>query len=206
MSQSLKKTCGGDSMKKQKRPGWPNFMFPSPVVLVSCLDEEQGRANIITLAWASNLIIIPPTIGVGINRQRHSYQLIKSTKEFVVNIPSTRYLYETDFCGMVSGKEVDKFLATKFTAEPATKVKPPLIKECPVNIECRVYELIESESRSHGIFLGEILMMHVDEEILTLQETIDYSKADPILYLVGEYWSLGKKLGVHGLSKGKTRN
>jgi flavin reductase (DIM6/NTAB) family NADH-FMN oxidoreductase RutF len=191
-------------MKIQKEPGWPNFLFPSPVVLVTCLDEEKGGANIITLAWVSNFSLNPPTIGVGIGTERYSYKLIDESLEFVVNIPSKQHLHESDFCGVVSGKKVDKFSATKFTVVPATKVRAPLIKECPVNFECRVSEI--SDSGSHGIFLGKILVMHVDEEILTPQGNIDYQKVDPILYLNGEYWSIGEKLGAHGISKGKPRD
>ncbi len=190
-------------MKIQKQPGWPNFLFPSPVVLVTCLDEEKGGANIITLAWASNFSLNPPTIGIGVNTGRYSYKLIEKTGEFVVNIPSKEHLHESDFCGVTSGKKINKFSATKFTIEPAKKVKTPLIKECPVNIECKVSKIIDNGS--HGIFIGEILLMHIDEEIQTLQGTIDYSKADPILYLNGDYWSIGEEIGKHGLSKGKLR-
>ncbi len=191
-------------MKTQKEPVWPNLLFPSPVVLVTCLDEEKGGANIITLAWASNFSLNPPTIGIGVGTARYSYRLIDKSLEFVVNIPSKKHLHETDLCGVVSGKKVDKFSATKFTAVPATKVRAPLIKECPVSFECRVSEI--SDSGSHGIFLGEILVMHVDEEILTPQGNIDYQKVDPILYLNGEYWSMGERLGTHGVSEGKPRD
>ena len=192
-------------MKTQKEPVWPNFLFPSPVVLVTCLDEEKGGANIITLAWASNFSLNPPTIGIGVGTERYSYKLIEKTGEFVVNIPSKKHLHESDFCGVTSGKKIDKFSATKFTMVPATKLKlkTPLIKECPVNIECKVSQIVDSGS--HGIFIGEILLMHVDEEIQTSDGNIDYSKADPILYLNGDYWSIGEEIGTHGISKGKPR-
>ncbi|MHA2062546.1 MAG: flavin reductase family protein [Candidatus Sifarchaeia archaeon] len=104
---------------------------------------------------------------------------------------------------MTSGKKVDKFSATKFTTVPATKVKTPLIKECSVNFECRLSQIIDSGS--HGIFIGEILLMHFDEEIQTSKGNIDYSKVDPILYLNGDYWSVGEEIGKHGISKGKPR-
>lgn len=191
-------------MKTQKAPVWPNLLFPSPVILVTCIDEEKGGANIITLAWASNFSLNPPTIGIGVNTGRYSYKLIEKSGEFVVNIPSTKLLHESDFCGVTSGKRVDKFTLTEFTTVPAIKIKTPLIKECPVNIECKVSQIIDSGS--HGIIIGEILLMHVDEEIQTSQGNIDYYKADPILYLNGDYWSIGEEIGKHGLSKGKPKS
>ena len=190
-------------MKIQKEPGWPNFLFSTPVVLVTCLDEEKGGSNIITLAWVSNFSLNPPTIGLGINTGRYSYPLIEKSSEFVVNIPSREYLHESDFCGVTSGKKVDKFSATKFNTVPAVKIKTPLIKECPVNFECRLSQIIDSGS--HGIFIGEILLMHFDEEIQTSKGNIDYSKVDPILYLNGDYWNIGEEIGKHGISKGKPR-
>lgn len=138
-------------------------------------------------------------MGVGIRPHRHSYRLIEDSKEFVVNIPTTEIPGETDFCGTVSGKGVDRFSATSLTPEPAGKVRPPLIRECPVNIECTVREKIPLGV--HHLFLGEIVRVHVDQDILDEKGGIDFTKVSPFVYNQGEYWSLHKRIGVHGFSK-----
>ena len=184
------------SMKVKKAPR--TALFPCPVVLVTSVGSE-GKPNIITLAWAGIVCSDPPTIGVGIRPHRHSFRLIEESGEFVVNIPTTRILEQTDFCGVVSGKDVDKFSATGLTPEPAERVKPPLIRECPVNIECTVKKKIPLGV--HHLFLGEVVSVHVDEEILDEDGRIDFTKVSPFVYNQGEYWSLHQKIGVHGFTK-----
>ena len=147
-------------MKVQKSPY--SALFPCPVVLVTCVDSE-GKPNIITLAWAGTVCSDPPTIGLGIRPHRYSYGLIDGSGEFVVNIPTKNILREMDFCGMVSGREVDKFSATGLTSEPAERVKPPLISECPVNLECVLRKRIPLGV--HHLFLGEVVSVHVDQKI-----------------------------------------
>ncbi len=183
-------------MKVKKSP-WA-ALFPCPVVLVTCVDSK-GEPNIITLAWAGTVCSKPPMLGLGIRPHRYSYGLIERSGEFVVNIPTKDILKETDFCGTVSGKNVDKFSQTGLTPEPAEKVKPPLIKECPVNIECLVKKKIPLGV--HHLFLGEIVYVHVDQEILDAKGRIDFNRASPFVYNQGEYWSLNKKIGVYGFSK-----
>lgn len=183
-------------MKVKKSP-WA-ALFPCPVVLVTCVDSK-GEPNIITLAWAGTVCSKPPMLGLGIRPHRYSYGLIERSGEFVVNIPTKDILKETDFCGTVSGKNVDKFSQTGLTPEPAEKVEPPLIKECPVNIECLVKKKIPLGV--HHLFLGEIVYVHVDQEILDAKGRIDFNRASPFVYNQGEYWSLNKKIGVYGLSK-----
>ncbi len=173
-------------------------MFPCPVVLVSCVDSS-GKPNIITLAWAGTVCSDPPTLGLGIRPHRYSYKLIEDSGEFVVNIPSKNILKETDFCGMVSGRDVDKFSETGLTPQSAEKVKPPLIQECPVNIECIVKEKILLGV--HHLFLGEVVCVHVDQDILDDRERIDFTKVDPFVYNEDEYWSLHQKIGEYGFSK-----
>jgi flavin reductase (DIM6/NTAB) family NADH-FMN oxidoreductase RutF len=184
------------SMKVLKNP-WA-ALFPCPVVLVTCVDMD-GKPNIITLAWAGVICSEPPILGVGIRPYRHSYGIIDASREFVVNIPTVNILKETDLCGMISGKDVDKFSETGFTAEPAEKVKPPLIRECPVNIECIVK--IKIPLGVHHLFLGEVVCVHVDQDILDENGRIDFSKLSPFVFNQGEYWSLRQKIGVHGFSK-----
>ena len=183
-------------MKVKKSPG--TALFPCPVVLVTSIGSE-GKPNIITLAWAGIVCSDPPTIGIGVRPHRHSYGLIEESGEFVVNIPTTGILEQTDFCGAVSGKDVDKFSATGLTPEPAEKVRPPLIRECPVNIECVVKKRIPLGV--HHLFLGEVVCVHIDEEILDGEGKIDFPRVSPFVYNQGEYWSLHQKIGVHGFTK-----
>jgi flavin reductase (DIM6/NTAB) family NADH-FMN oxidoreductase RutF len=120
-------------------------------------------------------------------------------KEFVVNIPSKKQLLETDYCGITSGKNENKFSKTKFNPEKADKVNAPLISECPVNIECILKNIIALGT--HDLFLGEAVQIHIDEEILDKKGKINFTKADPFVYNVGEYWSINKKIGTYGFSK-----
>ncbi len=173
-------------------------LFPCPVVLVTCVDST-GAPNIITLAWAGTICSEPPMVGVSIRPTRYSYQLIKDTKEFVVNIPPTQFIHETDYCGVASGKDVNKFNETKFTPEKAKKVNVPMIQECPVNLECVLKDTIPLGA--HDLFLGEVVQVHIDEKVLNEKGTIDFTKADPFVFNVGEYWSLNKKIGTYGFSK-----
>jgi flavin reductase (DIM6/NTAB) family NADH-FMN oxidoreductase RutF len=183
-------------MKIKKKPF--TALFPCPVVLVTCVDST-GEPNIITLAWVGTVCSEPPTIALGIRPTRYSHKLIKNTKEFVVNIPTSEILKETDYCGVTSGREIDKFLETKLTQDPADKVRSPLICECPVNIECKLKDRIPLGA--HDLFLGEIVQVHIDQQILDEKGNIDFTKADPFTYNQGEYWSLNKKLGSYGFSK-----
>lgn len=183
-------------MKVDKSP-WA-ALFPCPVVLVTCVDFE-GKPNIITLAWAGIVCSDPPTLSLGIRPYRYSYKLIEDAGEFVVNIPTVDILKETDYCGMVSGKNVDKFSETGLTPEPAEKIKPPLIRECPVNIECILRKKIPLGV--HDLFLGEIVSVHLDQNALNEHEKLDFNKIAPFVYNQGEYWSLKKKIGTYGFTK-----
>jgi len=178
-------------MKVDKVPS--TLFYPCPVVLVTCVDDE-GRPNIITLAWVGVACSDPPTISFGIRSNRYSYRLIERSGEFVVNMPTLSILKETDYCGRVSGRDHDKFEETKLTPEPASKVKAPLIKECPVNLECVLQQIVELGS--HSLFLGRVVALHVEQSLLDANGHIDYSKAQPFVYNQGEYWDLGKKMEV----------
>jgi flavin reductase (DIM6/NTAB) family NADH-FMN oxidoreductase RutF len=185
-------------MKVTKSPR--TALFPCPVVLVTCVDAE-GKPNIITLAWAGVACSNPPILGIGIRPSRYSYRLIEQSGEFAVNIPTTEYVKETDFCGSSSGEIVDKFSETGLTPEPSERIKPPIIKECPVNIECFVKNRIQLGS--HHLFLGEVVGVHIDEEILDEKGRIDFDKVTPFVFNNGEYWRLKGKIGEIGLSKKK---
>ena len=183
-------------MKIKKNP-W-TALFPCPVVLVTCVDSKL-KPNIITLAWTGTVCSEPPIIALGIRPTRYSYKLIKYQKEFVVNIPTAKILKQSDYCGVTSGKTVNKFSETKLNQEKAIKVKAPLIRECPVNMECILKDV--SPLGVHDIFLGEIVQVHVDEDILDDKGNIDCAKSNPFVFNQGEYWSIHQKLGTYGYSK-----
>lgn len=174
-------------------------LYPVPVVLVTCGTGDQ--ANIITLAWVGTVCSDPPMVGISVRPGRHSHALIKETGEFVLNIPTSDMLEIADYCGQVSGRHVDKWTATGLTPEPASTVKPPLIAQCPVNLECKLVQTIELGV--HHLFIGEILAVQVDQEILDEKGHINYQKAKPFAYLGGNYWGLGELLGLYGFSKRK---
>lgn len=173
-------------------------LFPLPVVLVTCVDKT-GRPNIITLAWAGMVCSEPPMLSISIRPGRYSYALIKENREFVVNIPTSDIMRQTDICGTVSGKNTDKFTLTKLTPEKGKIVKPPLIKECPVSLECKVKDSILLGT--HEVFIGEILAVHIDESVATPSGGIDYNKAKPFTFNRSEYWSLKDKIGFYGCTK-----
>ena len=177
-------------------------LLVTPVVLVTCQDEKE-RPNIITLAWVGVANSDPPMISIAIRPQRHSYRIIKRTGEFVANLPTTAILKEMDFCGVVSGSKLDKFSTTQLTPMAAEKVKAPLIKECPVNLECRVKQVIPLGS--HDLFLGEVVAAHMDIEIQDEKGRIDISRGKLFAFCAGatEYWSLGERIGRYGFTKGK---
>jgi len=173
-------------------------LFPCPVVMVSCIGLS-GKPNIITLAWVGTVCSNPPMVGIGINPKRYSFRLIEETGEFVVNIPTKSIVKEVDFCGTVSGREVDKFTETRLTPYPSIKVRPPLIQECPINMECVLRNRILLGS--HQLFIGEVILVHADENILDERGDINNTKIVPIAYNRREYWNLGERIGVHGFSK-----
>lgn len=176
------------------------WLYPVPPVLVSC--QAEGQPNIITLAWTGVACSNPVIIGVGIRPERYSYDIIKRSGEFVVNLPKASQMEQVDLCGTISGREEDKFLRCGFTPTPGSKVQAPLIAQCPVNLECRVREVLPLGS--HHLFLGEVLLVHYDEELLA-EGRVDLGPADPLAYAFGRYYRLGEVLGKYGTSLGKQR-
>ena len=172
-------------------------LYPVPVVLVTCVNE-QGKPNIITLAWVGTVASKPPQAAVAIRPSRYSHAVISQTGEFAINIPTEDLLPALDQCGHVSGVRTDKLAQTGLTPEPASQIQAPLIAECPVNLECKLTQTIPLGS--HDLFMGEIVAVHVDEELLDERGTIDYSKAKAVAYLGNEYWSLGECLRTSGFT------
>jgi flavin reductase (DIM6/NTAB) family NADH-FMN oxidoreductase RutF len=188
-------------MERKSLPPTP-MLFPTPVVLVTCVDEA-GKPNIITLAWVGVVNSEPPMIGISIRPGRYSHACVKRTKEFVVNLPSAEMVRKVDACGMLSGKKTNKFASMGWKPRPGQKVKPPLIEACSVQMECEVKEVMSLGS--HDLFLGQIVALHVKEEVQKEQGRIDITRALPMVYCPGarEYWNLGKCIGHYGFTKGK---
>jgi flavin reductase (DIM6/NTAB) family NADH-FMN oxidoreductase RutF len=173
------------------------ILNPVPAVMVTCVDQE-GKPNIITLAWAGTINSEPPMLSISVRKQRYSYNLIREKEQFVVNLTTRRLAFATDYCGVKSGRDIDKFEVMKLTPEKASKVDVPLIAESPVNIECRVKNVMELGS--HDLFLAEIVAVNVDEALLDEKGKLCLERADLICFSHGEYWSLGKALGHFGFS------
>jgi flavin reductase (DIM6/NTAB) family NADH-FMN oxidoreductase RutF len=178
------------------------MLLPVPVVLVTCVDQN-GKPNIITVAWAGVVNSEPPMIGISIRPNRYSHACVKNAKEFVVNLPTEEMVRKVDACGVLSGKDTDKFSAMGWTPIPAEKVKAPLIEDCFIQLECQVKEVLSLGS--HDLFIGEVIALHVKEEVQNEKGRIDIAKALPITFCPGanEYWTLGKSIGHYGFTKGK---
>jgi len=185
-------------MKKRSiKPFRP--VHPSPAALITSVSED-GRPNIITLGEVFNISTRAPVIlGIAIAKARYSHELISATRQYVVNLPTSNMVEIVDRCGIVSGRKVDKFAKFRLTPVPAEKVRPPLIAECPINIECRVLEI--QEVGDHDLFLGEVVVEHVVEEALDEHGRILVDTLDPLCYMHSEYWSCGRRLGRHGFSR-----
>ena len=186
--------------KIEWKPG--NMLHPLPVVMVTVADEA-GKDNIITVAWAGTVCTNPPMVSISVRPERHSYAMLCETKEFVINLTTEKLVRATDYCGVKSGREVDKFKETGLTRERASHVGAPMIKESPVCIECRVREI--KELGSHSTFVADVLAVHVDDKYMDEKGKFDLALANPIVYSHGEYYGLGKKLGTFGYSIRKQR-
>ncbi len=181
--------------KQLWKPG--NMLYPLPVVMVSVADKE-GRNNIITIAWAGTICSNPPMVSISVRPERYSYNILKETGEFVMNLTTKDLTYATDYCGVKSGRDVDKFKEMGLTALPGKEVKAPLIAESPVNIECKVTQVIPLGS--HDMFLAEVVAVHVDEKYMDEKGKFHLDKAEPIAYSHGDYLATGELLGTFGYS------
>lgn len=181
--------------KEVWKPG--NMLYPLPVVMVSVADNG-GNNNIITIAWAGTICSNPPMVSISVRPERHSYQMIKETGEFVINLTTKDLVYATDYCGVKSGRDVDKFKEMNLTPIPGDKVKAPLIAESPVNLECKVTEVIPLGS--HDMFLAEVVSVHVDDKYMDEKGKFHLEQAEPIVYSHGAYLETGKQLGTFGYS------
>lgn len=183
--------------------GKTDIFFPVPAALIVGAFKDQ--VDVATIAWIGMVSSTPPTIGVSFDKSRYSLSLIKKSGYFTVNIPSADYYKETDYCGIVSGKNKDKASDAGFTYFKDTKTNTPIIKECPFNLECKVVK--EIEIGSYIMLLGEIVETYIDEDKAIIQSgktKIDIEKVNPLVYCatIREYWNLGKKVG-NAFSSGK---
>jgi len=189
--------------KKEWKPG--TFIYPIPAVMVTSGNME--KSNIITVAWTGIINTNPAMCYISIRPERYSYNLIKESGEFVINLTNEKLAYATDWCGVKSGAKFDKFKEMHLTKEEANFIKAPLIKESPVSIECKVIE--EKDFGSHTMFTAEVLSIDADEKYIDEKGAFDISKCDLIAYANGGYYTLGKKVGKFGFSvkkKGKNKS
>ena len=179
------------SDKIQRTPIRP--ISPTPAGLIVSIDAK-GKPNIIALGEIFNLSVMSPVlIGIAIRDTRYSWELIKKQKEFTINLPPATLLNTVIGCGSCSGRDVDKFARFNLTAVPSKKVKPPIIAECPVNLECKFIE--SHRTGDHDLFIGEVVLEHVDEDKVDANGERDESKMDPLIWLGKGFYNIGEKIG-----------
>lgn len=181
------------------KPG--TFLYPIPAVMVSCGTME--KSNIITIAWTGIINTNPAMVYISVRPNRFSYELIKKQGEFVINLTNKDLVFATDWCGVKSGAEFDKFKEMNLTKEKGKFVKCPLIKESPVSVECKVKEI--KELGSHNMIIAEVLSIDADEKYIDENGAFDINKCDLIAYSNGKYYSLGKQIGKFGFSVQKKK-
>lgn len=177
------------------------LLGPLPPVMVSCGTME--KSNIITIAWTGILNTHPPRTYISVRPQRHSYHIIKESGEFTLNLTPANLVRAADFCGMYTGAKVDKFARCHLSPEAGLNVTCPSIAECPLSLECRVFDIIPLGT--HDMFLADILTVRADETLLDEKGKLCFERANPIAFAHGEYYALGKKLGNFGFSGVKKR-
>ena len=182
------------------KPG--TMLYPAPAVMVSCGDKPENY-NIITVAWTGTICSEPAMAYVSIRPTRHSHAIIEETGEFVINLATKKLAFAVDYCGVRSGRDVNKFKRLKLTPVKGEQVSAPLIKESPVNIECRVIE--RKRLGSHDMFMAKVLCIHADKQYIDKKGAFNFQAAEPICYSHGKYYLLGKELGHFGFSVRKKK-
>lgn len=174
-----------------------NMLNPVPAVMVSVTDKE-GKSNIITVAWAGTVCTNPPMVSISVRPSRYSYQILEETGEFVINLTNESLVKACDYCGVVSGRDVDKFAKTGLTPIPMEHVHAMGIDESPVNMECKITE--KRELGSHTMFIAEVVGVTVDDQYMDETGKFHINESGLVMYSHGEYFALGKKLGKFGYS------
>ena len=177
------------------KPG--TMLYPVPAVMVSCSDKKSVN-NIITIAWTGIICSDPAMVYISVRPERHSYNIIKDSMEFVINIPNRKLAFAADFCGVKSGRDIDKFDHLGLTPQKSHVIDTPMILECPVNIECKVKSIMELGT--HDMFISEIVCVNVDEKLVDETGKLHLNSADLICYNHGEYRTLADSLGHFGFS------
>lgn len=172
------------------------LLAPLPAVLVTCGTKE--KANVLTIAWTGIINTIPPMTYISVRPERHSYSIIKETGEFVINLTTSAMAKETDFCGVRSGRDIDKISRCRLHLTAGETVGAPVIEESPLSLECRVTEI--KELGSHHMFIAEITKVRLEERFMDSKGKINLQQAGLMAYSHGEYFSLGRKLGDFGFS------
>ncbi|MCR5374790.1 MAG: flavin reductase family protein [Lachnospiraceae bacterium] len=180
------------------KPG--NMLYPLPVVMVSCGSDEI-TPNIITIAWAGTVCSNPPMVSISITKARFSHDIIRNTGEYVINLVTEDLIKACDYCGVKSGRDVDKFKEMNLTAAPSKEVKAPQIKESPVSIECKVKEI--KELGSHDMFIAEVVNVRVDDRYMDERKVFNLNDTGLVTYSHGGYFALGRKVGTFGFSVNK---
>lgn len=180
--------------KEVWKPG--NMLYPCPVVMVSCGSMQD--ANIITIAWTGTINSDKPMVSISVRKERHSHSMISKTGEFVINLATEDLTFATDYCGVKSGRDIDKFKEMKLTKAKAQKVSCPIIEESPVNIECKVINTIELGT--HDMFIAEVVAVDISDRYMDEKGRFDLEAAKPVCYSHGEYFTLGEKIGKFGYS------
>ena len=189
-------------MAKQAWKGG-NMLYPLPAVMVSCA-SEAGERDIVTVAWAGTVCTNPPMLSISLRPERHSYHIVRESGEFVVNLVTARLQRACDWCGVRSGRDFDKWAECGLTPAPAATLGlAPAIEESPVNIACRVREVLELGS--HHLFLANVLAVQVEESLLDEGGKLDLARANLTAYSHGEYFELGRRIGSFGYSVRKDR-
>lgn len=180
--------------KQSWQPG--AIMAPIPPALVSC--GSLAQPGLLTVGWTGIINTRPPKTYISVRPERYSYPLLKESGEFVINLPSANLVRAVDFCGVRSGRDTDKLAQTSLHLEPAAEVAAPMVAECPINIECRVFQVLPLGS--HDMFLADIVKVHINETCLDKNGALDLARCNLLAYAHGSYFALGEKLGTFGYS------
>ena len=177
------------------KPG--NMLYPVPAVMVT-VGDGKDISNIVTIAWTGTINSDPAMVSISVRKSRYSHELLCKNGEFVINLISKELTYAMDYCGVKSGRDIDKFAETKLTKGEAKTVSVPIIVESPVNIECKVTLVLELGS--HDMFLAEVTAVQVDDKYLDEKGKFDLDKANLVAYSHGQYYTLGENIGSFGYS------
>ena len=183
------------------KPG--NMLYPLPAVLVSVADRD-GKANLFTVAWTGTVCSDPPMVSISVRPERYSYHMIEETGEFVINLTTESLAHATDYCGVRSGRDIDKWEKMKLTQVQGQYVQVTMVAESPVNLECRVTQKLELGT--HHMFLAKVLAVHVEERYLDESGRFHLAQAKPLVYSHGRYFTTGRELGTFGFSVKKREN